>query len=134
MYYLQGPYQGKAHKLIEEVVKARVESRYPEVERTSEKWEVRNALGDLSLFSAVTEDTGGQSMQDRGSPAKIQVMVDVSKLSHVARVGDDGVEVTVAISILENGLFLLETAGTNGYTARDKLTEVEFLQIGRAHV
>lgn len=129
MFYLQGPYEGKAQKCVEEVTKARVESRYHETERESHKWEVRSVAGDPSLFSAISEDTAGQSIDGRKEPAKVQVLVDPSKLSQTINVGENGVEVTISISILDDGFFLLETSGINSYVARDKLTTVEFLPV-----
>ncbi|KAF2750335.1 hypothetical protein M011DRAFT_396973 [Sporormia fimetaria CBS 119925] len=129
MYYLQGPYEGKAHRFVEDVTKARVEGRYPETERESFKWEVRSAVGDLSLFFAITEESQDISTEGRGSPATVQLLVDVGKHSHGPVVGEGGIEMTIAISILEDGFFLLETSGTNGYTARDKLTQKEFLPV-----
>jgi hypothetical protein len=53
MFYLQGLYEGKAQKVVEELTKARVEGRFPEAERESPKWEVRSLSGDLSFFSAI---------------------------------------------------------------------------------
>lgn len=130
MFYLQGIYEGKAQRCVEEVVKAKVEGRYPEAEREGHKWEVRSLSGDLNLFSAVTEDVGESVKDTRGEPAKVQILVDPSKFQNtVTKVGDDGVELTVHVSVLEDSFFLLETSGINNYTARDKLTSVEFLPV-----
>jgi hypothetical protein len=129
MFYLQGMFEGRVQRCVEEVAKARVEGRYPESEREGPKWEVRSTSGDLNLFSAVTEDSGEQTKEGRSEPAKVQIIVDAAKMSQPLKVGDNGVEMTVSISILEEGLLLLETSGTNGYTARDKLTSVEFLPV-----
>jgi hypothetical protein len=129
MFYLQGVYEGKAHKCVEDVIKARVEGRYAEAERESHKWAVHNASGDLSLFSAVSEDTAGEVVEGRKEPAKVQILVDPSKLTETINVGHNGIEMTVSISILGDGFFQLETSGANGYAARDKLTNVEFLPV-----
>ncbi|KAF2690387.1 hypothetical protein K458DRAFT_413159 [Lentithecium fluviatile CBS 122367] len=129
MFYLHGAYEGKAQKCVEELTKAKVEGRYPEAERESHKWEVRAVPGDLSLFTAVTEEAAGQAIDGRKEPAKVQVIVEPTRLSKPAQVGDNGVEMTVAISILEGGFFLLDVNGVNGYVARDKLTKVEFLPV-----
>lgn len=129
MFFLQGAHEGKAHKCVEDVTKAKIESRFPETERESGKWEVRSAPGDLSFFSSVSEDAGVQLIEGRKEPAKIQVMVDSSKHSRAIKVGDAGIEMTISISIPEDGLFLLEFTGANNYTARDKLTSVEFLPV-----
>jgi hypothetical protein len=129
MFYLQGNYEGKGQRVVEELTKARVEGRFPEAEREGPKWEVRSLHGDLSLFSSVSEHTGSQQVDGRKAPAKIQVLLDGEKLSPALQVGDQGVDVVVALSALGDGFFLLDTTGTNGYTARDKLTDVEFLPV-----
>jgi hypothetical protein len=130
MFYLLGMYEGKAHKCVEDVTKARVEGRYPEAERESYKWEVRSLAGDLSMFTAVTEDRTGHDIDGRREPAKVQVIVNTADAAQPAQpVQHSAVELTVSISIQENGFFQMECNGNNGYTARDKLTSVEFLPV-----
>ncbi|KAF2188359.1 hypothetical protein K469DRAFT_737661 [Zopfia rhizophila CBS 207.26] len=129
MFYLAGSYEGKAHKCVEEVTKAKVEGRFPEAERESYKWEVRSISGELSLFSSVCEDIGGEVVEGRREPGKIQVMVDPSRFSKQANVGENGIELAISISLLEDGFFLLEITGVNGYGTRDRLTNVEFLPV-----
>jgi hypothetical protein len=129
MFFLQGAHEGKAHKVVEEITKANIEGRFPEAERESDKWEARSASGDLSFFSSVSEDAASEIMEARREPARIQVIVDSSKFPHTFRVGDNGIEMTISISVLEDGFFLLEFVGANNYTARDKLTSVEFLPV-----
>lgn len=129
MFYLQGPYEGKAQRFVEELTKARVEGRFPEAERESYKWEVRSLPGDLSFFSSVSEELGTQEIEGRKEPAKVQVLVETANFAQPVVAGHQGIEVTIAISILDDGFFLLETSGLNGYAARDKLTSVEFLPV-----
>ncbi|KAF2279018.1 uncharacterized protein EI97DRAFT_431236 [Westerdykella ornata] len=129
MFYLQGPYEGRAQRCVEDIVKARVEGRYPESEREGARWEVRCAPGDLNLFSAVSEDTAGQVLEGRREPAKIQVLVDPAKHVQPAQMGHHGIEMTISISLIEDGFCLVETSGINGYTTRDKLKPTEFLPV-----
>jgi hypothetical protein len=129
MFFLQGAHEGKGHRVVEEITKARIEGRFPEAERESDKWEVRSASNDLGFFSSVSEDAAADVMEARREPARIQVIVDSSKFPHTFRVGDNGIEMTISISVLEDGFFLLEFVGANNYTARDKLTSVEFLPV-----
>ncbi|KAK3202860.1 hypothetical protein GRF29_154g1008546 [Pseudopithomyces chartarum] len=130
MFYLQGLYEGKAHKYVEDVTKARVESRYSEAEREGPKWEVRSLTGDLSMFTAVTEDNTGHNVEMRREPARVQVIVNtVQAAPAVQPVQHSTVELTVMVSVLDDGFFVLEYSGINGYTARDKLTSVEFLPV-----
>ncbi|KAJ4323594.1 hypothetical protein N0V94_001787 [Neodidymelliopsis sp. IMI 364377] len=129
MYYVQGAYEGRAQRVVEDLTKARIEGRFAEAERESYKWEVRSRPGDLSLFSSVTEETGSEQPEGRKEPSKIQILVEASKFSQPMEVGHDGVEIVVKISILDNGFYLMEISGPNGYLARDKLTKVEFLPV-----
>ncbi|KAH8728761.1 hypothetical protein GQ44DRAFT_701946 [Phaeosphaeriaceae sp. PMI808] len=129
MFYLQGIYEGKCQKMIEELAKARVEGRFSEAEREGPKWEVRSLSGELSLFSSISERSENAKAEGRKEPAKIQIFVDAQPSSSQVQVGDQGIDLIVAVSILEDGLFLLDTKGTNGYAAKDKLTSVEFLPV-----
>ncbi|KAF2855847.1 hypothetical protein T440DRAFT_464202 [Plenodomus tracheiphilus IPT5] len=129
MLFLQGIYEGKAQKVVEELTKARVEGRFPESEREGPKWEVRSMPGDLTYFSSVSEEMGEQKIDGRGAPARVQILIDSASFSRPAQVGNDGVEITVSISTLGDGFFLMDTAGALGYSARDKLTSLEFLPV-----
>lgn len=129
MFYLQGIYEGKAHRLVEEVAKARVEGRYPEAEREGPKWEVRSLTGDLSMFTAVTEDSTLQNVEGRRDPAKVQIVVHMADAAQPQPPQHSAIELTVSITIQEKGFFQMECSGNNGYTARDKLTSVEFLPV-----
>ncbi|KAH5147657.1 hypothetical protein HBH69_170400 [Parastagonospora nodorum] len=129
MFYLQGLYEGKGQKVVEEFTKARVEGRFSEVERESPKWEVRTLPGDISLFSSISEQPRDLEVEGRKEPAKIQILVDAQQTSTPLRVGVNGIEIIVTLSVLGDGFFLLDTNGVNGYTAKDKLTSLEFLPV-----
>lgn len=129
MYYVQGAYEGRAQRVIEDLTKARIEGRFAEAERESHKWEVRSRPGDLSLFSSVTEETGGAPPEGRREPARIQILIEAAKFAQPVEVGYDGIELVVKISILDNGFYLMDISGPNGYVARDKLTKIEFLPV-----
>jgi hypothetical protein len=129
MYYVQGAYEGRAQRVVEDITKARIEGRFSEAEREGYKWEVRSRPGDLSLFSSVTEEAGSAPPEGRREPAKIQILVEAPKFSQPIEVGYDGIEVVVKISILDNGFYLMDINGPNGYLARDKLTKNEFLPV-----
>jgi hypothetical protein len=129
MFYLQGSYEGKGQRAAEELTKARVEGRFPEAERESHAWEVRTLAGDLSFFSSVTEETGGQKIEGRKESAKVQILVEATSFSQPIQVGDGGVELTVAISNLGDQFFMMDIIGAHGYLARDKLTSLEFLPV-----
>ncbi|KAF2200087.1 hypothetical protein GQ43DRAFT_89551 [Delitschia confertaspora ATCC 74209] len=125
MFSLGTPYEGKVKRLVEDVTKAKVEGRFPESEREGSKWEVRSVSGDLSLFSSITEDVPGTPLEGRGEPAKVQVLVDPSKLSDRISVGEQGVELVVSISPQDDDFFLVEICGSNAFKTKDRLTSKE---------
>ena len=129
MFYLQGSYEGKAQRVVEELTKARVEGRFPEHEREGSKWEVRSLLSDLSYFSSFSEETAGERVEGRKPPARVQILVEPNSFSRPIEVGDEGIELTISISALGDGFFSMDSVGALGYAARDKLTSVEFLPV-----
>jgi hypothetical protein len=78
VFYLAGAHEGKASRVIEDLVRARVEGRFSEIERESYKWEVRSATSmDITLFAAMFEN--GEKPQGRGPPARVRLVVDPAK-------------------------------------------------------
>lgn len=129
MFYLQGIYESKAQKLVEELTKARVEGRFSEAERESAKWEVRSLSGDLSLFSSFSEQSDGQAMEGRKTPAKVQLYVDIGQTPNPSQTGHNGTEMVIALSLADDGFYVLDFTGANDYTVRDKLNSSEFLPV-----
>jgi RhoGEF domain len=127
VFYLTGMHEGKAGRFLEDITKARVEGRYTEVERESQKWEVRSAIGnDLTFFVALSEEMVPPP-EGRGQPSKIRIRVDPDKFQHSSAAS--GVEVYVSLSKLKSGLYRLEVAGPNEFNTKDQLTPIEFLPV-----
>jgi hypothetical protein len=127
VYYLTGMHEGKANRFLEDVIKARVEGRYSETERESQKWEVRSASGvDLNFFVAFSEETIPPP-PGRGPPSKIRIQIDPDKFKHSTAAA--GVEVYASLSTVAPGLYRLEISGPNEFSTKDQLTPVEFLPV-----
>jgi hypothetical protein len=125
-----GAFEGKASRVVEELVRARVEGRFSETERESHKWEVRStASADLNIFLAMFEQGQGEKREGRGPPAKIRIVVDPAKGADAIRVGRHGVEVAATLSIVGDGFYRLEIDGINDFNTRDHLTAGEFLPV-----
>lgn len=76
-FQLEGFYAGKAGKVVEEVIKARLEGRFSEQEREQANWEVRSSVGysrDMNLFAAVFER--GQSARFSG---QVRIEIDLKE-------------------------------------------------------
>jgi hypothetical protein len=125
-----GAFENKSSRIIEELVRARVEGRFSETERESHKWEVRSAISaDLNIFLAMFEQGQGEKREGRGPPAKIRIVVDPAKGADVIRIGRHGVEVAATLSLVSDGFYRLEMDGINDFNTRDHLTAAEFLPV-----
>lgn len=112
---LQGAYEGKALKLTEEVIKARVEGRFSESERENDKWSFRSinlaAIG-INFHTAIFEEGIDTLIEGRKEPAPIRIVVDHQKGTKGAPVGHYGVEIVANLTRLAGGTKLkLEVDG-----------------------
>jgi len=129
IFYLTGPNEGKASRFLEDLAKTRVEGRFSEMERESQKWEARCANGlDLTVFSALFEQKEPVP-EGRGPPARIRILVDPGKSGLSVKTPLDAVDVAASVSIVGDGFYRLEVVGPNDYSTKDHLTAVEFLPV-----
>ncbi|KAK7514494.1 uncharacterized protein IWZ02DRAFT_188433 [Phyllosticta citriasiana] len=129
MFLLQGSYEGKASRWLEETAKARVEYRFPEAERESTKWEARSQTGDINVFSAIFEDGHLEVHQGRREPARVRVVFDPPKGPKAIKPGDQGVEVVASVTPASGGMHYLELEGLNGFASRDRILAEEILSL-----
>jgi hypothetical protein len=104
-FLLQGAYDGKVSKWTEEVTKAKIEGRFSEEERETEKWCLRNVRlngNSLNIYAAVFEEGIDSLIKGRKEPAPIRIVVDHEKGTKGAPVGHYGVEVVANITGAEN--------------------------------
>lgn len=121
---LEGPYEGKAARLLEEITKARVEARFSEAERESSKWEVRasDSLPEqLQLFSALFEDTNSESIAQRHGSANVRILIDIDKHSQKVRAGHNGIHTVIAISPLKEGICRLSVDCVDGQGGSEQI-------------
>ena len=114
-FVLQGSYEGKAMKLAEEICKARVEARFSEMERETDKWSFRSIkleAASLSLHTAIFEEGIDTLIEGRMEPAPIRIVVDHSKGTKGAPVGHYGVNIVANITALANSAkYRIEVGG-----------------------
>lgn len=126
VFYLTGANEGKASRFMEDLVKAKVEGRFPEVERESHKWEARCANGlDLTIFSAMFEHTE-EVTPGRGPPARVRLLVDPGKSGLSMKTLAEGIDVAASVSMVGEGFYRLEVVGPNDFSTKDHLTAAEF--------
>ncbi|RDW80869.1 hypothetical protein BP5796_05567 [Coleophoma crateriformis] len=132
-FVLQGHYEGRAMKLTEEITKAKVEGRFPEAERESDKWslrQVRVANGEMNLCTAVFEEGIDTLVKDRREPAPIRIVVDHEKGTKGAPVGHYGVEIVANVKVTNGGLkYKLEIDGLNDRVYMDDAVQDTIMPI-----
>ncbi|KAF8861700.1 hypothetical protein BDZ45DRAFT_799876 [Acephala macrosclerotiorum] len=114
-FSLQGAYEAKALKFTEEVTKARVEGRFSESERETDRWYLRSIrlpAAEISLHTSVFEEGLDTLVKGRKEPAPIRIVVDHEKGTKGAPVGHYGVDIVCNIASLAAGFkYKLETGG-----------------------
>ncbi|KAI6090118.1 hypothetical protein F4821DRAFT_36507 [Hypoxylon rubiginosum] len=123
-FILRESYEGKAAKWSEDVVKARVEGRFPEKEREDPCWTLRSVkMPDtgLGLFAAVFQEGLDQLVEGRKEPAPVRIVIDHEKGTKGAPVGHYGVEISSDIKTGSTKKVVVITAGLHGKKANDEV-------------
>ena len=130
-FVLQGGYEGKAMKLTEEITKARIEGRFSEKERESDKWCLRSvklAAAGVNLHTAVFEEGIDKLVEGRKEPAPIRIVVDHEKGTKGAPIGHYGVEVVTNVVTMPGGMkYRLEVDGLNDKVFIDEVVAEHIL-------
>ncbi|KAI9741463.1 MAG: hypothetical protein M1818_004269 [Claussenomyces sp. TS43310] len=133
-FLLQGPYEGRGSRWTEEVTKARVEGRFSESERESEKWCLRNVNlkgANLNVYTAVFEEGIDRLVEGRKEPAPIRIVVDHWKGTKGAPIGHYGVEIIANVSTSEStkGSYGLEVGGLFDRLFVDSVDHTTFMPV-----
>jgi len=130
-FLLQGGYEGKALRFTEEVTRARLEGRFPESERETDKWSLRSAklnATEISFHTAIFEEGIDKLVEGRREPAPIRIVIDHDKGTKGAPVGHYGVEIVANVSVLGGGLkYRLEVDGLHDRVFVDEVVTEHFL-------
>ncbi|KFY15080.1 hypothetical protein V492_02242 [Pseudogymnoascus sp. VKM F-4246] len=132
-FLLQGSYEGKASKWTDEFTKARVEGRFAEKERESDKWSLRNVSSKetgLNIYAAVFEEGIDTLVEGRKEPAPIRIVVDHERGTKGAPVGHYGVESVVNVTVIQgktNTPYHLKFEGLNDRTFNDLADDSSFM-------
>ncbi|AEO66338.1 uncharacterized protein THITE_2114372 [Thermothielavioides terrestris NRRL 8126] len=129
-FLLRDQYEGRAAKLGEEVVRARVEGRFSEKEREDPTWTLRTVRmpdSNLGLHAAVFQEGAQQLIEGRREPAPIRVVLDNDKGTKGAPVGHYGVEIVVEVRTGDMQRISMNTLGLNGRQFTDEIALEYFL-------
>ncbi|KAL7805420.1 hypothetical protein V8C26DRAFT_374036 [Trichoderma gracile] len=129
-FLLQEAFEGKAAKWSEDVVKARIEARFPEAEREDPSWTLRSVRmpeNNLGLHAAIFQEGADQLVEGRREPAFIRVVVDHEKGTKGAPVGHYGIEIVINVASKNMKRISLLTVGLNGKQFQDDVALEDFL-------
>ncbi|KAI0193135.1 hypothetical protein F4808DRAFT_359213 [Astrocystis sublimbata] len=129
-FVLQELYESKAAKWSEDVVKARIENRFPENEREDPSWTLRSVrMPDtgLGLITAVFQEGLDQLIEGRKEPAPIRIVVDHEKGTKGSPVGHYGVEISSDVKTGDLRKVVIITVGLHGKRATDEVALEDFL-------
>ncbi len=130
-FILQESYEGRAAKWSDDVVKARVEGRFSEVERENPCWTLRSVrMPDtgLGLYASVFQESVGQLIEGRKEPAPIRIVVDHEKGTKGAPVGHYGVEICSDVkTLVDMRKVVVITIGLHGKKTTDEIALEDFL-------
>ncbi|KAK8090788.1 Rho guanine nucleotide exchange factor gef2 [Apiospora phragmitis] len=130
-FLLQEAYEGRATKWLEDIVKARVEGRFGEVERENPSWTLRSVrMPDtgLGIFAAVFQEGLDQLIEGRKEPAPIRIVVDHEKGTKQSPIGHYGVEIVsdVKTGDMQRKVVII-TVGLSGKKSTDDVALEDFL-------
>ncbi|KAH9834305.1 Rho guanyl nucleotide exchange factor [Teratosphaeria destructans] len=129
---LEGSYEGKAARLVQDILKARTEARFGEPERESARWEVRasDASADhSSLLSALFDDSNPDFVAGRRGCAATRILIDIDKHSLRPRAGQGGIRTVIAVSPLKDGLWRMTVDSIDGNATREHLAITELMSV-----
>ncbi|KAM3069380.1 hypothetical protein ACMFMG_005485 [Clarireedia jacksonii] len=129
-FLLQGAYDMKASKLGEEIIKARLEGRFSEAERETDKWSLRSIKPPgITLYTAIFAEGIETLIEGRREPAPIRVVVDYEKGTKGAPVGHYGVDIVANVTTLAGGeKYRLEVDGLDDRVYVDEVLP-EYLMV-----
>lgn len=123
-------HEGRANRLIEEIIKARIEGRFPEQERENGKWTLRSCtgtVGNLGILACVFEEDETGSSKRTGS-ARIKLVFDTPKsVCSKMMSNSNDLEGVVSISAPEEDKFKVEIYSTVEMFSSDIVTADVFL-------
>ena len=124
-FALLSPYERKAARLSEEVAKARIEGRFSEKIRESDKWALRTLTASsdaLSVLAAVLEDDYNAAPH---TLSRVRVFIDTRKTPKSIIANNVGVDIVVCITPLDLGRCRLSFESSDGTRATEETTEVD---------
>jgi len=125
VFYLLGPYDGRAGRLGEEVAKARTEGQYPEITRDSGRWALRSinpSRESLGILLALSEDRPEYDITAARNTCPILLYMNGSQDTRSIIAQGYGIDVAACITTSNSNSYSLDTEGADGTCYTDKCT------------
>jgi hypothetical protein len=123
-------YGGRAGRIVEEIIKAKIEGRFSEGERESGKWSLRSpsgTVGNLGILACVFEDEQGVKMS-RPAASKIRVVFDTPRALCSKALSDSDLEVVISVSLAEDQ-YRVNVDSIVGTSSSDIVTVESFIPV-----
>ncbi|KAL4975365.1 hypothetical protein BDW66DRAFT_68827 [Aspergillus desertorum] len=124
-------YGGRAGRVVEEIIKAKIEGRFSESERESGKWSLRSpsgTVGNLGILACVFEDEQGVEMS-RPAASKIRVVFDTPKALCSKALSDSDLEVVISVSLVDEDQYRVNVDSIVGTPSSDNVTADSFVPV-----
>lgn len=128
---LTGMYEGRASRLIEEIVKAKIEGRFSERERESEKWTLRSPAGtsgNLGILASIFEDDPSGEMNRTGE-SNIRIVFDTPKAVRTKTLESSSLEAIVSVSSVDENQYKVEIDAITGASTADIVAADTFIPV-----
>ena len=125
VFLMLGSYDGKAARFSEEVVKARIESRFPEAARESGKWALRSinpSQGSLGVLIALLEEQPERTTNNIQVRCQIRIFVDVSQDRDSNLMQNHGTQIAGSVTTLGSDSYRLNIESVDGICSTDTCT------------
>ena len=125
VFLMLGSYDSKAARFSEEVVKARIESRFSEAARDSGKWALRSiypSKGSLGVLVALLEEQQERTTNNIQGRCQIRIFVDLSQDRDSNFMQNHGTEITGSVKTLGSNDYRLDIESVDGTCFTDTCT------------
>ncbi|KAL6238614.1 hypothetical protein BDW75DRAFT_201180 [Aspergillus navahoensis] len=124
-------YGGRAGRIVEEIIKAKIEGRFSESERESGKWSLRSpsgTVGNLGILACVFEEEQGVEMA-RPAASKIRVVFDTPRTICSKALSDSDLEVVISVSLVADDQYRVNVDSIVGTSSSDIVTVDSFVPV-----
>ncbi|KAE8165327.1 hypothetical protein BDV40DRAFT_72628 [Aspergillus tamarii] len=124
-------YEGRASRVIEEIVKAKIEGRFSENERESGKWSLRSptgTVGNIGILACVFEEEPSAAVSRTGL-SKVRIEFDIPKPLRNKLLNSPDLEVIVSVSLSSEDQYRVDIDSVVGIASSDIVTVDSFVPV-----